>query len=754
MAFGIFGKWGAGKSTAMHRLHAMVKDQLGDVDGRVTMSHYAAPVWEAAGNAQATIAYNILDVVDHDALFRVVTDEGRAPIVPGADDDDMTARFLSLAKAFAQSPILHQQWMTRISRRLQGTVAVGDGAEGGHGAHVHLVLVDDLDRCGPRFTADVLAATTFWDTPGQVNIFFVLAASEEHLLRSLEKHLPLGLHTPAEALEKYVHLSVNVPEMLTTPGQVANYMVALCDHVRGSGVSAEQIAELKDLISRSAIAYPSCVMAPLLQTRDGLTPRAAKHRFNMFLAEFRPHGALDEEDVKQWVLKAFWPEFWWRYLWQLGKSEDNANQDRTISFLARVTAYGKTLLPLVDLREADLVPVLRFLAAGEGIDLGQVDPALAVYMAADPAWQEPAVKSGIVAALRPAIGPRDAGDETSPDAPELELLRQYFLADQAEDRNDQEEVAAALVVIVELVESGRLGRASAPTVGNAALLAERVGRNDVARGLHLAANSLDPGHFNVMQNLIQYVIDAQDAEMYPLAEHLLDTLGGRGAAHRPERTMSLGVQLARRLGREVDTTAVDDLIAGVLAEPSVAKLSQVTALGSENVGFDAVLEIGQVVGEAADNDDDRYRVVRTIADFVAESDDARHERAAADMYRFLLDAGLAGRHEASQEFAVWHNMALVQASLGDEADAAFILKSLYDTHPEDQRVRRGLAVILDSLGQDKAAAAVLLGQSVGALNLPEPVVIGYDVPNPWWRRLEVADHPPCVLGSGRTSASE
>lgn len=763
MTFGVYGAWGAGKSTALRRLHRLVTDQLPGTGGRVTTSHYSAPMWQSTGNPQATLAYTILNAIDPDAVFRAIRDHSDAHVLM-AEDPGQPSSFARLAEAFQSTPALHQQWMASISHVLhdevgpppRGVVGAGEAPEGAQSTvpgatetlpHVHIVFIDDVDRCTHTFTAELLAATSFWDSPGHVNLFFVLAANEQHLVESLRTNLPLGAHTPEEALEKYVHLTVSVPEMMTSPQLVASFLAHLSEHVNSPSLSENQLAALREVILESADHYPNCVMAPLLQASPGLTPRAVKHRLNTFLAEFRPHGPLQLGDVKEWVIKAFWPDFWWRYLWPLGKTSPGEEERRYVDYVIRLTKYGRTLHSLWGLDDNELRPALEFLARQDGLTLDEVNPALAIYLATEPPWEPPESTGRLEFSIPDEPAEPTHTDETA-DAPENEVLLRYYQADQAQEEGNAAAAAQQLSAIMAIVRSGRLQRNAAASVGNAALIAERMRLTELARDLHLAAHKLDPRHFNVMQNLVSFINDAAQSDLYKEAERLLEILDTDGRAHKPQRTLALHVQLDALLGRPVEALRprVERLLQSIENEPSVAGLAALVEMELSVLTVNDARRVGRVVAEAARDDLERHHALRMLADFIAQSDDPVEEREAAELYRFLLGRGLACQGDLNP-FALWHNLATLYASLGYRAYAASIWRGLYDLQPTNQAMRRTFAVTLDSLGHDKAAAAVLLGQALPTLDLalqpvPESLLDGHEVDR-WWERLPIGDHPPC-----------
>lgn len=198
--------------------------------------------------------------------------------------------FNAAMRQLAEAPPVLEESMRQIGEEQRKAA----GVQG-----VHVVYIDDLDRCSTQFTVDVLASTTFWATSEQDNVYFVLAASREHLLDSLRENLPLGVRYPEQALEKYVHLGLNLPAFLNKPAEVHAYYGHLLARIGTSAdVEPERLAEFSEIFAAGMDDYPRSAVAPLLRCDASLTPRSAKSRLNTFLAEFRPAGTVTESQVK------------------------------------------------------------------------------------------------------------------------------------------------------------------------------------------------------------------------------------------------------------------------------------------------------------------------------------------------------------------------------------------------------------------------------------------------------------------------
>lgn len=769
MAFGLYGRWGAGKSTAMHHLRTLVTEHLADSGGSVTMSYYSAPQWEGTPNARATLSYSILSEIDPEAVFYAVRDHDN-PVID--DDHWQPGNFVRLAQMFDASPALYQQWMDQIASKLHP-----DGGE----RRSHVVFIDDIDRCTGRFTAELLAATSIWNHPDHVNIFFVIAASEKHLLEALEANLPLGAHTAEQALEKYVHLSVTVPRMLSNAPQVADYLIHLWQQVETP--TATHREDLETMIRDSGATYPDCVMAPLLAQEDPrydddwLTPRSVKHRFNAFLAEFQPHGEhLDPLNVKRWVVKAFWPEFWWKRIWPLESAtilwdEIAADVDR----LRKLIDVGEKLLPLQRMGDDQLRASLDHLLAQADLVQEDVDPSLAIYLASEPRFPLPEPgDSAPIAGGRVPVDPRSpeplpmeapkpaeasaptASDEAEASA-ETAIMLKRFQAEQARDDGRTDEAREHLQGVVELAHHPELRDSAAPAVGNVALIAETVDMVDVARALHLRAHELDPAHSNVAQNLVQFIIDAQQDDLYGIVPRLLEQLRGPGAHHKPSRTRGLAAQFAVLTAEPAERRQpIENLLRWAQEERSGEALARLLTLSDRDVDHDAVRELARAATEHdADDDAERYGILRMLADFLSKSDDPADEREAIDLYSFLMRTGLAcrdGSRRSSDDVA--HNMATLYMSLDRVQAALDIWSGIYRSGPMKERMRRNFAVALNQADQDRAATAVLQGHPLPPLDLtPEPLPESFSPETDrWWELVPIDSYAPCPMPSARQPA--
>ncbi|MCU7824792.1 KAP family NTPase [Kitasatospora sp. DSM 101779] len=800
MVFALYGRWGAGKSTALRVLEQMVEEKVeaANASDRFSRTWYEAPLWERVEDVRASLAYEIVNGLTEgdptllsEYLYIIAGMESNSPLimpndVPLRSSLQGAMVFQRILQSYSNAPPLLEQWMRQCADRMVADrlseTGPGPGREGSHSQRVHVVLVDDLDRCRKGFTADLLAAITQWLSPNQQNLFFVMAASREHLVESVREHLLLGPRYPEQALEKYVHLGVEVPTLLSSPGDVAEYLIGLTKKipsVSGDGDLGERFKELEQFLAESGRRYPNCLLAPLLKVDVNLTPRSAKHRFNTFLAQFKPQPGvpLSPADVKQWVMRAFWPNFWWRYSWSLNlqaqtTGPEQREQLRQVNQLTeqvdQLIDLGRAISGLWELGDTELWPALKTLADQRGADLTDVDPQLLLYINAAPAWQPPPPPPLQDDGESDGGGGRGGeggagwhglqGMHTSVDATRLgsnvnepagSLENQAFLlylkANQAEDDGRLEQARAALEEIRQLTQQTDFPSHAAATVGNSALIAARVAGQELALQLHRAAMRLAPGHYNIMQNYADFVLKRKISDEYSVVDETLRRLLNEGAHHRPERTQALVFRFARVRNHPIPEDQIDAevrrILTGIDSNPSLGNLYEAIDTLVELDQPEAVREAARRVAEAARSDHVRYAALRFFADSLA-SDQARQ---ASDVYRFLLSTGLACLPDSDMD-GVNHNLAVSLSQLKYMNIAAMLWEDVYRNSPHDDTVRRSFAIHLNDMNRQAAAEAVLLGQELDPLGLePEALPDRLDPDTEaWWEQLDHTPHAPCA----------
>jgi KAP family P-loop domain len=785
MTFAIYGKWGSGKSTSLRFLERSIRERAESEHLDVEICQVDSPLWERLADARAALAYEIVQTVSSKAFDSVTQSmEGVAGRDPSALPSEQGLKrlidFLEIFKNSPATPMLERWMRDQVIRSYRE----GQRAHAGETVtalqqavttRTLIILIDDLDRCNRSFTADMLKATSYWQSVEGLSIFFVIAADKSHLVEAIREHGERGAQDPAQALEKYVHLSVEMPSFLDTPDEVASFLNRILDSSWEDDPAAlEKKGELKDLVNKSAKSYPNCVFTPLFRSGGGgLTPRTVKHRFNTFLAEFKPEAELREEDLKQWVLKAFWPDVWWHYLWnlRLGPEQCPGWEEKT-SWIDRLNNIGSDLLNLLEILQSqeisaeELAPTIGFLARKHNIDSQEIDPDLAIYLAAKPQWRTPTIGTLLYPDYKLSGQPIERRLEPIPDSggqagepvgteaaltPDNQILYRYWQAERAEEQGNRTEAARSIQEIAAIVRQGGYGTRSAGTIGNAALLAERLDDYQSALQLHLAAHQASPSHRNVAQNLVEFIIDRRLADFYDDAARLLAELRDHGRDHKPTRTALLSLRLAALTGTgfsaDERSSVIESFMAQLDTEPTVAQLTEIFSIGYENLPVDIALRACRTVCEAVDSDEDKYRALRILADYLANNDSHAIEAIATDIYLYLLRTGLACLANEAEAVPVKHNLAALLNSQDYDKTAALLWEDVYRSRAGDENIRRAFAICLSGLNLETAAAAVLVGQELPTLDLtPDrlPHQFSRDVDR-WWERLPVESHQPCSL---------
>lgn len=674
MCYALQGSWGSGKSTALAFVREEVQGEAQRRGESVLTENLEATLWEGRVPARAVVALAVATAVDpgqgsdgggKDTRFTRFTrltdptDGGSSVLeravraferasgrpgeilatVPDGGDSDLVLR-LRFLRAFGRGtpfgPAFEDWLIDHLDDRRR------------------LVLVDDLDRCGLEFTAEVLEAISFWTLRGQGWVQFVIAAERDHLRRSMAC-LPVFRDQPelsAEsfdtALQKYVQVHVDVPPYFGDHREVAAYVGELLKLVGFPDVVPEMVAALHRLVEEAAERYPDGSLAPLLRAQPGLTPRYAKERLNAFLSDFNPVGEsrLDEFEVetKRRVISALWPESWWRLIAPAEIDDSDSENGGATSLVEAIVHAAEGLYrSLWNAPEEGVLQALRSAAGVHSPLLDNVDAYLALYLAAEPRWRRP-----------------------RPDR--IRSLEAFHASPSSETERPRAPQARR--------DSLRGGDSSA----RAAAIGEAVGR--VRKGRNL-----------------------------------------------------------------------DDLVADL-------------QLLIELEGYRELLRAGSVVVNAADTDEQRYTILRLVADGAAVSDDVEVEAIAADIYRFILDRNLVRADPAGPdqgELAVRHNLASLLVLIGrtrsDGNLRQHALKQwqwLYDSGRCDDAAGRSFARALNDAGHESDALSVLKGERLTA-PIEEPVASLGDLAasaDRWWEKLSLTMAGPDGDSSGEPSSPQ
>ncbi len=173
--------------------------------------------------ARDRLAYKILEGFPADYGNQLLEDLGYSDNTPGSARTVKSELFLrQRLRELASVGPSFEEWIFRAFSDYRAEATEGSSSPY---SHVHVQLIDDLDRCTEDYTADVLASLNFWSA--LPNLFFVVAADESHLQRSAQKATDLLERYPGEALEKFVHFQLRLPALISDYSDAARYCLRL-----------------------------------------------------------------------------------------------------------------------------------------------------------------------------------------------------------------------------------------------------------------------------------------------------------------------------------------------------------------------------------------------------------------------------------------------------------------------------------------------------------------------------------------------
>lgn len=226
LTFAVHGPWGSGKTSFIRMAINLAKEKLTahrKLD-RFIETWYNASMYEGAKlSPRATLARNVLLALAND-------DRERAIILFSERVDNIGVK-ISEKLNNQKSHMTPIEWanyvnseLERISERLSDVVGFDrlleaellgkpEGLSPAEQQKVMVVVIDDLDRCSPEFSAAMLEVIQQWSNVN--NLFFVLAVAREVLNEVIaQRYKWPELDTRTEvALEKYVQHSVEIPEL-------------------------------------------------------------------------------------------------------------------------------------------------------------------------------------------------------------------------------------------------------------------------------------------------------------------------------------------------------------------------------------------------------------------------------------------------------------------------------------------------------------------------------------------------------------
>jgi hypothetical protein len=823
-AFVVQAPWGAGKSTALEYVRAGLKNCP-----NLAVVQFEASSWdrqEGLTNPRSALALGIAQALFDPTEWGEIEHnlDGKPSVSPMGDGWDMRSH-LGLAEAISRQvagTLLLERWIAeKLAQRRrsaesgpEGTGGQGASSDRGAGAggpdgavRAVVVLADDVDRCSLSFTAGLLHASCLWSGVRDTKFFFGFASGRHHLEAAMREHPPGGASRAAQALQKYVQIWFDIPPFFGSDGAVPRFLAQL---LGGDGAVRGEPHVLEDLVRRLDRAVEDyeevdkdhrlgigaevfrpfksdeyCLLAPLLRVDGRTTPREVKERLNAVLAHY-PRSNVDEGNVKNSVIRAFWPDFWWKCLQPVFYSHPNNRSPRVAALAEEITGLvelGKTLEGYWRLPDEKLESIFQAVMERPFSLIETPDPRLAIYLALRPVVDP---NDGSALRIRPGLLlPRGEGsvkeeryteiNKAAPDelprldegVPPVDPLARSAVRAASGGRRGQGRSDDALMLYLEseqamkdgrpgarsravqalerllrLAHSGRLGSGDSVPVANGAVNAENLEDFALAEGLYQEAMTLDPEGWGNIQNYVDFLIMQRQEESYDRADELLTQLEIQGHEYKPEKTRAMRQRL-EAARKEGDAPAIaEEVLARIRQEPTLDVLVANWRLMEELQVPGVVVSATQLVTMAARSDSDRYTSLRLLADHLATDGD---RRMSAEIYRYLLCRGLCGAAVTGgggDADAVRHNLATLLASL-DHRDAALVLwRGIYDGGRADGSVRRALAMALSSrgtLGDQADAREVMEGRPISS-PVPEPPPMPdhlYDGER-WWEEVPIA----------------
>ena len=708
----VSGAWGSGKSSAVKWMLQEVADERHVAE--FLASKLLTDDYGLERAVDGAVLEGLLRQLSRDELMKLLRKLGNDDVFGWSDpsNDDAIDRFVIIEKLLER-----KETPLRYGTELFDTFNKAATAD----LESTIIVFEDIDRIDEASTFSLLQAVNRWATARSLS--FVLVSRSDHLERSIGG--ATGSADPS-AITKYVHFFVEVPCMVDDRTNSYRFVSALVEQAL-DGVADERDAALELLLGEKDGDGSGSLLEPVVDKAVGSTPREVKELLNRVLLKLASHTDLESNLAREAVSKTVWPHehrllipATLRDRVGSGESGDTASQVATkllerarhlrlsngvgLRTIMREELEGSELLGTGP--AADLVDALLYLSHndyGQHDGLGEVViPGPDLPDASKPATiPETDLRFDLDHLSRPDNDDPFASlleDMSMGSGSDDEVLRLSEQIQVAAVTNDQEAVRSLVRRLMGILESSSFARPQrlAPAVGNAALRAIRVGDNEGALRLHLAATQLDPDHSNVLQNFVDFLLDdigtpgAVNASTGLLARLATGTHRG----WRPVRTAIL--QMLHDVKQNASPAVIDAQIETIMAS-DFAEVDRVS-VGSALRALVAVRQLDNAIAvtrsyidSAASDEDDALFVIRALADATAKEGQERDEyhRLAVDVYELLL---ARAAHEVRQGGGDLHdilvNLAVVIYAMDYDEFAGLLFMEAYNEDLPNVAVRR------------------------------------------------------------------
>ena len=731
IVFAVTAPWGTGKSSALHVLLDLVHQRIQALDDSIerdrvssslkikdrmvfTTSTFRAHLHASVGQpARIRLAYDVLFGSTY--WKRLLQDIGFSEHDSSVGPPRPIAAKTYLRKylgGLAETAPALEEWIAHalLDYATEPSRHTTSGLK-----HIHLEFIDDLDRCDAQYTAEVLAALSFWaDLP---NLFFVVSADLEHLQNAARIATDLNERYPGEALEKFVHFQIEVPSLVATRRDVARFCLNLLPETPAQ--QFESIEKLRGLLDAAAKNISPSLLSPLLNAQ---TPRQAKRIFNRLIAEFKQLRYIEDENTKLLVVNLAWGQAYDQYIGSAisettGRGQQEPRLHRHDWLNLGLDLAADALRSSDDAKTAE--QRLSDMARSQGLDLGDCPPTMLLYLAEEPRYRLPDKDATYSQGLDRSTNDRERSaafrfvpGQSEDVTQQIASIEQEITFALTIDKDPQKAIDLANSVFV-LAQSDKLSARQAGTIGNIAVDLERVDPN-VAWQLYNLAQQLNPEHANNRLNAADFLLTyADERALDAVAEHL-DWLATNRPDHRPTRQTLHRVDLQIKRNENPDARLLYQLADAVATDAELGIVGHVIRMLRTLKHYDILEDMmRRRIVRSQDDPESSLGGLDVLLGVTAEAllgaPGGEAEERGVDMTRYMLGVGFIKNAQAISGFA--HNLAVTFEENHPDV-AGGLWRYAYELYPADPRLRRSYAGFLLEKGDPDNARAVQIGQEV------------------------------------------